>query len=327
MVTRRYWPLAGGGATVMANLAAALRKEDVESTIITPKVAASWPDEIHHHGSRVVRLPISTYRAWRNIRYGWNLSTWLRRNANRFDLIYVSELKHEAAAAALAGRRSGLPVVLRAENSGFTGDCQWQLETAFGRRIKQHCFTAAALLAPSPSVQRELIAAGYPRNRIHYCHSGTPHFPRRTPELQTKCREVLAELGEGFKMPPDTPLAVFVGQLSDDKGLDHLVQAWTQVTGRWPNARLWLVGDGPQRIKLLAQVESLGLTGRETYDILGIADGLEPHERLRVIARREDGEEISFGVIARLDSDVDVEYYSNEGILHTVLRRMGAGDM
>ena len=73
--------------------------------------------------------------------------------------------------------------------------------------------------------------------------------------------------------------------------------------------------------------ETLGLTGHETYDILGIADGLEPHERLRVIARREDGEEVSFQTIARLDSDVDVEYYRNEGILHTVLRRMGAGDM
>jgi aconitate hydratase len=73
--------------------------------------------------------------------------------------------------------------------------------------------------------------------------------------------------------------------------------------------------------------ESLGLTGRETYDILGISDGLGPRERLRVIARREDGEEVSFQAIARLDSDVDVEYYRNEGILHTVLRRMGAGDM
>ena len=73
--------------------------------------------------------------------------------------------------------------------------------------------------------------------------------------------------------------------------------------------------------------DSLGLTGRETYDILGISDGLGPHERLTVVARGQDGEETRFRTIARLDSEVDVEYYQNEGILHTVLRRMGAEEM
>jgi aconitate hydratase len=73
--------------------------------------------------------------------------------------------------------------------------------------------------------------------------------------------------------------------------------------------------------------ESLGLTGRETYDITGISDGLEPHARLSVVARADDGAETAFEAIARLDSDVDVEYYRNGGILHTVLRRMGSGEM
>ena len=73
--------------------------------------------------------------------------------------------------------------------------------------------------------------------------------------------------------------------------------------------------------------DSLGLTGREMYDILGITDGLGPHERLTVVARGQDGEETRFRTIARLDSEVDVEYYQNEGILHTVLRRMGAEEM
>lgn len=73
--------------------------------------------------------------------------------------------------------------------------------------------------------------------------------------------------------------------------------------------------------------ESLGLTGRETYDISGVAEGLAPHARLSVLARSDEGAETAFTVIARLDSDVDVEYYQNGGILHTVLRRMGSGEM
>ena len=90
-----------------------------------------------------------------------------------------------------------------------------------------------------------------------------------------------------------------------------------------------LVGMGvmPLQFKEGDTPDSLGLTGRETFDITGIQDGLEPRERLRVVARADDGTEIEFEAIARLDSDIDVEYYHNGGILHTVLRRMGSGEM
>ena len=72
---------------------------------------------------------------------------------------------------------------------------------------------------------------------------------------------------------------------------------------------------------------SLGLTGHETYDITGVEDGLAPNAQISVVARADDGTETAFQAIARLDSDVDVEYYRNGGILHTVLRRMGSGEM
>ncbi len=72
---------------------------------------------------------------------------------------------------------------------------------------------------------------------------------------------------------------------------------------------------------------SLGLTGRETFDIMGISEGLEPHAHLTVVAHTDDGQETRFTAIARLDSDVDVEYYRNGGILHTVLRRIASGEM
>ena len=39
------------------------------------------------------------------------------------------------------------------------------------------------------------------------------------------------------------------------------------------------------------------------------------------------GSTLSFQAKARLDSDVDVEYYRNGGILQTVLRKMATGEM
>ena len=76
-----------------------------------------------------------------------------------------------------------------------------------------------------------------------------------------------------------------------------------------------------------ASAGSLGLSGRETFDLSGIAAGLAPGCTVRVTATDEDGTVTRFEAKARLDSDVDVEYYRNGGILQTVLRKMGRGEM
>ncbi len=90
-----------------------------------------------------------------------------------------------------------------------------------------------------------------------------------------------------------------------------------------------LVGMGvlPLQFKDGEGVKALGLTGHETFRISGIEDGIDVHELLAVTAEREDGSNVAFEAIARLDSAVDVEYYRNAGILHTVLRRMASGEM
>jgi aconitate hydratase len=83
-----------------------------------------------------------------------------------------------------------------------------------------------------------------------------------------------------------------------------------------------LVGMGvlPLVFKDGQTIESLGLTGRESFDILGIGNDLRPRQELKVIATDEHGQRTEFNAIARLDTPVDVDYYRNGGILQTVLR-------
>ncbi len=66
---------------------------------------------------------------------------------------------------------------------------------------------------------------------------------------------------------------------------------------------------------------SLGLTGREVFDVHGIADGLAPGETVQVTAHRDDGTTITFDAPLRLNSSVEVEYYLHGGILQRVLRQ------
>jgi aconitate hydratase A / 2-methylisocitrate dehydratase len=84
-----------------------------------------------------------------------------------------------------------------------------------------------------------------------------------------------------------------------------------------------LVGMGvlPLVFKPGENAHSLGLDGSETYFISGIED-IQPRQLLKVRAVKSDGSEIRFGASARLDTDIEVDYYKNGGILPYVLRKI-----
>ncbi len=67
--------------------------------------------------------------------------------------------------------------------------------------------------------------------------------------------------------------------------------------------------------------QDFGLDGTETYSISGIRD-IEPRKTLKVKAARSDGTPVSFEVIVRLDTEVEVDYYRHGGILPYVLRKI-----
>jgi aconitate hydratase len=89
-----------------------------------------------------------------------------------------------------------------------------------------------------------------------------------------------------------------------------------------------LVGMGilPLEFQSGESAETLGLTGHEVYEIGGIAEGLNPGKVLTVHARRDDGSELAFQVVARIDSAMEVEYYRHGGILPMILRGMVEGE-
>jgi aconitate hydratase A / 2-methylisocitrate dehydratase len=85
-----------------------------------------------------------------------------------------------------------------------------------------------------------------------------------------------------------------------------------------------LVGMGILPLQYLPgqSASSLGLTGRETFTIAGVADALRPKGELTVQVRAEAGAERTFRVVARVDGDIDLTYLRNGGVLQTVLRRL-----
>lgn len=84
-----------------------------------------------------------------------------------------------------------------------------------------------------------------------------------------------------------------------------------------------LVGMGILPLKFMdgQNAESLGLKGDEVFDIEGLNE-LKPKSVLTVKAKKADGSVVEFQATALLNTDVEVNYYHNGGILHTVLRNL-----
>jgi aconitate hydratase len=84
-----------------------------------------------------------------------------------------------------------------------------------------------------------------------------------------------------------------------------------------------LVGMGvlPLQFKPGQNAASLGLTGREEFDVLGLSEGLAQHQTVILRVRDERGER-QIEVIARLDGPVELDYYRQGGILPAVLRKL-----
>ncbi len=271
IVTRTFWPLVGAAATTAARLAIGLMEADWGVTILTARYHESWPARIHFHDAMVRRLGPPHASRWAEWRFQWALKRWLHRHAEDYDLVYVLDLHQDARTVLRAvGRRC--PVVLRAPDALPADD---SLQS--NRRKEQAAVLArlnpAAVVCGDPAAEQALAAAGFSEACIQRIPNGVRLAAPRTAKSRLEARNLFAEAGNVLRMPEWAPLAVYLGAMQNDRGLEYLVAAWPPVGLRWPNARLWLVGDGPFRDGLRRQISGLKLSGRAM--VLGRFDHVE----------------------------------------------------
>jgi aconitate hydratase A / 2-methylisocitrate dehydratase len=87
-----------------------------------------------------------------------------------------------------------------------------------------------------------------------------------------------------------------------------------------------LVGMGVLPLQFLGgdSAQSLGITGDETVDVIGMSD-IRPQQELTLVIRKADGSERQITVKSRIDTAIEVDYYKHGGILPYVLRELLAG--
>jgi len=85
-----------------------------------------------------------------------------------------------------------------------------------------------------------------------------------------------------------------------------------------------LVGMGvlPLQFKPGENIESLGLSGEDSFEIDGIQNGLTPNQLMPVTATHPDGSQVHFDAVLRINTPTEIACYNNGGILNTILLEM-----
>ena len=132
----------------------------------------------------------------------------------------------------------------------------------------------------------------------------------------------------------ETPLVVFAGHLYGNGSSRDWAAKGTVLLGvraviagsfeRIHRSNLIGMGVLPLEFAEGQSWDSLGLKGDEQVSIEGIGD-LKPRQAVQVLIKKSDGSEVTADTIVRIDTDNEMDYYHNGGILHYVLRNLARG--
>ena len=167
----------------------------------------------------------------------------------QIDLIDAHYAYPDGVAAMWLGRALGIPVVITARGSDVTQLPDYALPR---RQIRRALAQADALVAVSAALGERLMALGAPAGRVHVLRNGVDTALFR-PADRDRARRDLGLAG---------PALISVGHLIERKGHDRVIAALAQLP---PDHSLLIVGEGPERARLVALAARLGVSARVSF--------------------------------------------------------------
>jgi glycosyltransferase involved in cell wall biosynthesis len=229
IVTTYYRPVLGGAESAAERVATFLRRRGHAVTVFTKLTPAALAVEEMIDGVRVRRLPPVGPRTpsgkWR---FAPSVFRALRAERDQIDVVCCVDYRGIGLAALAARVFTHTPVVFYAQTEGvLSGSALRRVGSLLYRRTN-------ALACISRAIEREALAAGLPRDRVHYVPNpvDTQRFSPATAEERQRLRASL-------RVGDDDVLAVFVGRLSREKGAVELATAWATVE---PKATVAFIG-------------------------------------------------------------------------------------
>ena len=272
--------MVGGAERVFSHLLHGFRRDPYEVELLALREPGPIGEEIAESGVTVhSRLtgsgtldPLLPLRLHRLLRRG------------RYDAIYFLDHAHAVFYTTMASLGTSVRVRLMPVHT--TG--QWNGQPSLKRPIRLVQSKLDRIISIAEAQRRYLVQEeGLPASQIEVIPNGIPVEAPTLEARATARREVRAALG----VSEDAPVVGITAVLRPEKNHELLLGAFARLRARVPKAELWIVGDGPRRAALQAQIDERGL-----------------HDSVRMLGHRSDARRLMSGFdVAVLSSHPRVE--------------------
>ncbi len=194
---------------------------------------------------RTLFIPRLAHATWGPL-YALSIAPLLARYRGKVDVVLGSWAYPDGFAAVIAAKLLGVPAVVKLHGSDINLNAK-----APGPRkmIVWSLPRAARVVAVSRALADEVVALGVPRDRVALVMNGVDAALFRPRDREAARAELSLPAG---------PIALYVGNLKEEKGVLELGAAWQTVAREMPDATLVVVGGGPLKGALEALIAPLG---------------------------------------------------------------------
>lgn len=242
LISRRFWPYAGAAEFHTADLARALSENGHAVELLTIRWDATWPVQFRYEDCLVQRLRRPSHGPWGSYRYLKNLQQHI--TSDDIDGVVLMGLGEELVTVDKAtSGRIPFQVMLSEMDLGIQADV-----TSLSNRQLHALRNAAQVVVESRwSAERLAATNELDPSRIVVASDGICTPPATRTLLQKNvARRALADAHPMLAIPENQPLVICHSPMVGDQGMIDLVHAWKAVDKMNPNARLWMIGEGPR---------------------------------------------------------------------------------
>ena len=245
MLIQKYYPHVGGAERQIQRLVPRLQTRGFEVCIITRHEPGLSRFEMVD-GAPVYRLVCPGPKPLAALFYIAGAFALLSRL--RPDLIHAHEILSPASAALLAKRFFGWPVVVKVLRGGMRGDVyKLKRRVLWKQRFQTLCHGIDSFVVISQEIDQELTTLGVPAAKRAFIPNGVDTETFAPPnDLQKN------QLRAQLLLPAEAPLVIYLGRLTFEKRVDHLIRIWPTIRDAFPQAQLLIIGTGPEEENLRA---------------------------------------------------------------------------
>jgi glycogen(starch) synthase len=241
-----FWPRIGGAEIFGSKLVCALRDRGHEMIVVTRRDSGDLPAEEKYKGIPVFRFPFLTV-------------------LNDHDLDRILALRREVSDL----KRTFAPDLVHVHNCGPSVLFHLDTIKAYpARSVVTLIIEIVEELGSAELLRRTMISADWVTCKTAMMLAQACQV---VPEIRSRSSIIYNGIDIPTAVPGPLPITnprlLCLGRLDTQKGFDLAVEAWISIVARFPQARLLIAGEGPERRALERQIAVLGL--RETIDLIG----------------------------------------------------------